>query len=235
MLKIKKLTASYGSGPDIIKNVDIVVNDSEIVTIIGPNGSGKSTILRSIFGLTNIRTGDIFFFGELLNTVRTENIIRRGISYVPQGKSVFPSLTVQENLEIGAYILNEKKILQKSLSEVYSQFPRLYEKRHTVSKLLSGGEQQMVAISRALMLKPKLLLLDEPSIGLSPKITEEVFETCEKIKKSGTSILMVEQNAYLALQYSDRGYVLELGENRLSGKGKELLDNKRVAELYLGK
>ena len=235
MLEITNLTASYGNGPNIIKNVNIKVNDGEIVTIIGPNGAGKSTILRSIFGITNVREGAINFFDENLIGLETRNIIRRGICYVPQGRSIFPSMTVQENLEMGAYIRKDKKEIQKQLAYTYSQFPDLYTKRKDTCKSLSGGQQQMVAIGRALMVQPKLLLLDEPSIGLSPKITEEVFEKCIEIKKTGTSILMVEQNANLALEYTDRGYVLELGENRLEGKGKDLLENEKVGELYLGK
>ena len=235
MLEIKNLTASYGNGPNIIKNIDVKVNDGEIVTIIGPNGAGKSTILRSIFGITNVREGNINFFNEDLVGLETRNIIRRGICYVPQGRSIFPSMTVQENLEIGAYIKKDKKEIQKQLAYIYSQFPDLYTKRKNTCRSLSGGQQQMVAIGRALMVQPKLLLLDEPSIGLSPKITEEVFEKCTEIKKTGTSILMVEQNANLALEYTDRAYVLELGENRLEGKGKELLNNDKVGELYLGK
>ena len=144
-------------------------------------------------------------------------------------------MTVQENLEMGAYIRDDQKEVEKALGQVYSQFPDLYAKRHAIAKSLSGGQQQMVSIGRALMINPKLLLLDEPSIGLSPKLTEEVFEKCVEIKKNGTSIFMVEQNASLALEYSDRGYVLELGQNRLEGTGKELLNNKKVGELYLGK
>lgn len=234
MLKIKNLTAGYVKGPDIVKNISIEVKEGEIVTIIGPNGAGKSTVLKSIFGLTDIRNGEIIFFGENLVGDETKSIIHKGICYVPQGRSVFPSMTVEENLEMGGYIL-PKSELEKSLAFVYSQFPILYEKRHQISKNLSGGQQQMVAIGRALMVQPKLLLLDEPSIGLSPKITEEVFERCREIKKNGTAILMVEQNANLALEYTDKGYVLELGENRLEGKGKELLKNPQVKELYLGK
>ncbi len=235
MLKISNLTAGYGNGPDIIKDVEVNVEEGKIVTIIGPNGAGKSTILRSIFGITDVRQGKIEFFGENLIGNKTEHIIEKGICYVPQGRSVFPTMTVEENLEMGAYIMKDKEEIKKNLAFVYSQFPDLFTRKNVVTRKLSGGQQQMVAIGRALMLRPKLLLMDEPSIGLAPIIVEEVFEKCEEIKKTGTSILMVEQNANLALEYSDEGYVLELGENRLSGTGKELLSNKRVGELYLGK
>lgn len=234
MLEIKNLTAGYGKGPDIIKDVHVKVKEGKIVTIIGPNGAGKSTILRSIFGITDVREGEINFFGENLSGINTEHVIERGICYVPQGRSVFTSMTVEENLEMGAYIRNDKKEVEKQMGFVYSQFPDLYARRKVVTKSLSGGQQQMVAIGRALMVQPKLLLLDEPSIGLSPKITEEVFEKCIEIKKTGTSILMVEQNANLALEYTDHGYVLELGKNRLEGTGKQLLNNKEVGKLYLG-
>lgn len=234
MLEIKNLTTNYG-GPDILKNVNVSVKEGEIVTIIGPNGAGKSTVLKSIFGMTNIVKGSIHFFEENLVGVKTGDVIKRGICYVPQGRSVFPSLTVEENLEMGAFIRSDKAEIKKDLHYVYEKFPKLYQRRHQKTKTMSGGEQQMVAIGRALMLQPQLLLLDEPSIGLAPKIVAEVFEKCQEIKQSGTAVLMVEQNANIALEYSDRGYVLELGENRIEGTGKELLQNKQVGELYLGK
>ena len=234
MLTIQNLTANYG-GPNILKNVNIHVKEGEIVTIIGPNGAGKSTVLKSIFGMTNIVEGKINFYEENMVGVKTADVIKRGICSVPQGRSVFPSLTVEENLEMGAFIRSDKAKVKKDLHYVYEKFPKLYQRRHQKTKTMSGGEQQMVSIGRALMLQPQLLLLDEPSIGLAPKIVAEVFEKCEEIKQSGTAVLMVEQNANIALEYSDRGYVLELGENRLEGTGKELLSNKKVGELYLGK
>lgn len=233
MLKITNLTAGYG-GPAIIKNIHINVNENEIVTMIGPNGAGKSTILKSIFGLTKIHEGEITFFNQNLTLLKTKDIALRGICYVPQGRSIFPSLTVQENLEMGAYIRKDNEEIKKDIEYVYSKFPRLHERRNQKAKTLSGGEQQMVAFGRALMLKPDLLVLDEPSIGLAPKIVEEVFEKLLEIRKDGTSLLMVEQNAHKALEISDRGYVLELGENRYEGEGKKLLNDPKIAELYLG-
>ncbi len=234
MLTIQHLTAGYG-GPNILHDINLNVQEGEIVTIIGPNGAGKSTILKSIFGMTKIDNGTMHYFDEDLSDLPTSEIIERGICYVPQGRTVFPSLTVEENLEMGAFIRKDKQVVKKDLHSVYEKFPRLYERRHQHAKTLSGGEQQMVAIGRALMLQPRLLLLDEPSIGLAPKIVLEVFEKCREIKATGTAILMVEQNATLALEYSDRGYVLELGRNRLEGSGKKLLADKQVGELYLGK
>ena len=234
MLTIKNLTANYG-GPDIIHNVNLTVREGEIVTIIGPNGAGKSTIIKSIFGFTKIISGHISYFDEDLIGLPSCKIIERGICYVPQGRSIFPSLTVEENLEMGAFIRKDKKVIKHDMQLVYEKFPQLYEQRHQKAKMLSGGQQQMTAIGRALMLQPRLLLLDEPSIGLAPQIMMEVFEKCVNIKKSGTAILMVEQNAAIALEYSDRGYVLEMGKNLFEGSGKELLKNNRIGELYLGR
>ncbi len=226
MLEIKNLTAGYG-GPIIIENIHIKIAEGEIVTLIGPNGAGKSTVLKSIFGLTQIHSGEISFFNQNLIGLKTSDITLHGICYVPQGRSVFPSLTVEENLLVGAYINN--------LEYVYSKFPKLHERRKQYARLLSGGEQQMVALGRALMRKPQLLLLDEPSIGLAPKIVEEVFEKILEIRREGTSILMVEQNANMALSVSNRGYVLELGKNCCEGTGKELLHNPQIQTAYLGR
>ncbi|MBI4994052.1 ABC transporter ATP-binding protein [Candidatus Peregrinibacteria bacterium] len=234
MLKIKNLTAGYG-GPIIIENINIEVREGEIVTMIGPNGAGKSTILKSIFGLTKIADGEILFFNQNIVGLKTSEITGYGICYVPQGRSIFPSLTVEENLEMGAYIRKDKKEIANDLKYVYSKFPRLHERRNQKARNLSGGEQQMAALGRALMLKPQLLLLDEPSIGLAPKIVAEVFEKILEIRQEGTSILIVEQNAFMALKVSDRAYALELGKNLCSGTGKELLSDPQIQKAYLGK
>lgn len=242
MLTIKNLTASYG-GPLVLQDVNLHVNEGEIVTLIGPNGAGKSTVLRSIFGLTKIEKGSsIEYFSEELINTRTESIIRRGICYVPQGRSLFPSMTVEENLDMGAVSIASEtpraatpSKLRTKKDALYHQFPRLKERRHQKAKTLSGGEQQMLAVARALMVSPELLLLDEPSLGLAPKIISELFQKLLEIRDSGTSILMVEQNATLALDISDRGYVLELGQNKYEGTGKELLNDPKVGALYLGK
>lgn len=234
MLNIKNLSAGYG-GPIIIENINLEIREGEIITMIGPNGAGKSTVLKSIFGLTKIEAGEILFFNQNLVGLKTSEIAQRGICYVPQGRSIFPRLTVEENLRMGAYIRTNEDEIEADLKYVYSKFPRLHERRHQKSLLLSGGEQQMVALGRSLMLKPDLLLLDEPSIGLAPKIVAEVFEKILEIRKDGTAILMVEQNANMALQISDRGYVLELGKNRFTGAGRELLEDPRISEAYLGR
>lgn len=234
MLRIHQLSAHYG-GPRIIDNIHLEIHEGEIITIIGPNGAGKSTVIKSIFGLTKIEEGEIMFFNQHLVGLRTSEIAGSGIGYVPQGRSIFQSLTVEENLLMGAYLSRDKTEIEDSLQYVYKKFQRLHERRKQKTKLLSGGEQQMVALGRALMQKPKLLLLDEPSIGLAPKVVAEVFEKICEIRRDGTGILMVEQNANMALKISDRGYVLELGKNRFEGKGKELLTDERIAEAYLGK
>lgn len=235
MLIIHQLTAGYG-GPPILKNVSLEVKEGEIVTLIGPNGAGKSTVLRSLFGLTTIaKESSLTFFGEELKGKPTESIIRRGIGYVPQGRTLFPSMTVEENLDMGAYLRKDLQGKRDAIEFVYHQFPKLKALKHRRAKLLSGGEQQMVAIGRALMLNPSLLLVDEPSLGLAPKIIHEVFQKLKTIRDHGTSILMVEQNAHQALAISTRGIVLELGEKRLEGPGPELLNNPEVGALYLGK
>lgn len=235
MLNIQKITAGYGDGPIIIKEISMNVKEGEIVTIIGPNGAGKSTVLRSIFGITKIHSGNITFYNEDITKIRTESVVKRGICYVPQGRSIFRSMTVEENLEMGAFIRNDKNYVRRKMEEMYEKFPKLYERHKQKTRQLSGGEQQMVSVARALMLEPQLLLLDEPSLGLAPKIIQEVFKMLMQIRAHGVSILMVEQNAKAALEISDRGYVLELGENRLEGDGKKLLSDKKVGELYLGK
>jgi len=232
ILALEDLNAWYGK-VQILHGVNIHVNQGEVVSIIGPNGAGKSTCLKSVFGLVGKRTGTIHFCGTSITDLPTDKIVKLGISFVPQGRSVFPSLTVLENLELGAYI--RKDDIQSDLNDVLEKFPRLKERQHQKAGLLSGGEQQMLAIGRALMTKPKLMLLDEPSLGLSPKTKQLIFEKIVEINRTeGISMLIVEQNARLSLSLSDRAYVLELGRNKLSGAGKDLLHDKRVQHLYLG-
>lgn len=233
MLTIKNLSAGY-AGPLIVQEVNLEIHEGEIITIIGPNGAGKSTVIKSIFGLTEIKEGQIKYFTHELVGKKTSEIAHLAVSYVPQGRSIFPTMTVEENLGLGAYILNSAHKTKKGLAYVYQKFPRLHQRRSQKTKTLSGGEQQMVALGRALMLKPQLLLLDEPSIGLAPKIVAEVFEKIKEIKRDGTAVLMVEQNATAALEISDRGYVLELGRNKFEGKAQELLHDPRIREAYLG-
>ena len=231
MLEVTNLVCGY-TDLDILHGVNITVANSEIVSVIGPNGCGKSTLMKAIFGLLSPRQGSIVFIGKEIGGMRPDTIVTQGMSYVPQEREIFPSLTVQENLEMGAFI--RKDSLEDSFNNLYEIFPMLRSKRTANAGTLSGGEKRMVGIARALMLSPKLLLLDEPSSGLSPKLTDVVFNTILEINRAGTAILMVEQNARKALKISHRGYVLDMGNNRFEGKGDCLLENPEILALYLG-
>jgi branched-chain amino acid transport system ATP-binding protein len=235
ILQISGLTAGYDDGPDIIHSVDFELHEGEIVTIIGPNGAGKSTVLKAVFGLIDVRSGEVLHGSRDITKLPTHERIRSGIAFVTQGNNVFPDLTVRENLEMGAFTLPNRREVRAKLEEVYHFFPKLKHFAKRNAGLLSGGERQMVAIGMALMLSPEVLLLDEPSIGLAPKIIDEVFARIETIRQDGTCVLMVEQNATKALKVSDRAYVLELGKNSLTGSGSDLLADPHVGELYLGK
>ncbi len=232
LLALDDIHGGYG-GADILSGVSLTVAAGEIVVIVGPNGAGKSTAMKAVFGLITIRRGTVWFAGENLTRLRTDQIVRRGICYVPQVDNVFPSLTVEENLEMGAYVRNDDASPQ--LARVYELFPRLFERRSQAAGTLSGGERQMVAIGRALMLEPRLLLLDEPTAGLAPRFIDQIFETVRGINRAlGLSILMVEQNARKALGFADRGYVLVLGRNRFEDTGPGLLANREIADMFLG-
>ncbi len=235
MLNIKNLTAGYGSGPDVLHNVYFQLNEGEIVTIIGPNGAGKSTLMASIFGLTDIRSGEINHGTRQISGLPTAEILRSGIAYVAQRNNVFPALTVTENLDTAAWTISSESEREQRKQEVLKLFPKLKKFLTKKCAVLSGGERQMVAIGMALMLAPEVLLLDEPSIGLAPQVVQEVFKQVQTIRDNGTSVLMVEQNAAAALNISDRGYVLELGKKALEGTGKELLSDPEVGRLFLGR
>ena len=231
VLAVEDLVAGYVPEVDILRGVDFAVKEKEIATVIGPNGAGKSTLIKSIFGLLPPRTGRVVLRGQDLTGLRPHSITRRGMSYVPQLDNVFPSLTVEENLEMGAL---ESSKAKEAMGRVYELFPRLGERRTQVAGTMSGGERQMLAMGRALMPDPEVLLLDEPSAGLAPAFVEAIFEKVASINNDGVTIVMVEQNARRALAMSDRGYVLDLGQNRFQGPGKDLLEDPKVAELYLG-
>ncbi len=235
MLKISNLVAGYGNGPDVLHDVHLELGEGEIVTIIGPNGAGKSTLLSSIFGLTDVRAGKIVHGSRDLTILSTNEILKSGIALVAQRDNVFTELTVTENLETAAWIISSATERKLRVQEVLKMFPMLRPHLQKKAVLLSGGERQMVALGMALMVSPEVLLLDEPSIGLAPKIVQEVFAKIQTIRDGGTSILMVEQNALAALEISDRGYVLELGKNALEGTGKELLNDPEVGRLFLGR
>ena len=235
ILEVDNVFSGYGE-TEILHGVSIKVYENEIVTIIGPNGCGKSTLMKTIFGLLRATSGDIdFLIDDKLTSINhfdTENLIKQGLSYVPQSDNVFPSLSIEENLEMGSFIKEEG--MTESIESMYDLFPILKEKRNDPANQLSGGQRQMLAFARAMMLKPKLIILDEPSAGLAPNLVNSVFETILTIHKAGVAVLMVEQNAKAALERSNRGYVLATGENRAEGTGKSLLKNKEIASLYLG-
>lgn len=230
ILQVEDVVSGY-TDIDILNGVSIHVEKGEIVSIIGPNGAGKSTLLKTIIGMLKPRSGSILFDGQDIAGMTTHNIVARGMGFVPQEKNTFPSLTVMENLEMGAFL---KREMGDVLEEVFDIFPVLREKKQQRATTLSGGEIKMLAMGRAMMPEPKVLLLDEPTAGLSPKLREVVFEKIMDINGTGTTILMVEQNAKKALSISHRGYVLEMGENRFEGEGSTLLEDENVLKLYLG-
>ena len=233
IIEVNGLASGYVKGLNILQGVDLVLKEKEVVSIIGPNGAGKSTLLKAIMGLIPIFGGKIFFNGNELKEIKSFELIQKGIAYVPQVSNVFPSLTIEENLEMGLWTTKDKQ--NKFFEEIYSMFEILFQKRKERAGNLSGGQRQLLALGRALISKPEVLLLDEPSAGLSPKAIDEVFEYIENINQSGVSILLVEQNAKRALRFCDRGYVLDQGRNAYTGLGKDLLNDEKVIDLYLGK
>lgn len=233
MLKIENLSVKYG-GISALQGIDLEVNEGEIVTLIGANGAGKSTTLRSIMGLVKPHTGKIYHKGKELLLEKTENMVDMGISLVPEGRRVFPNLTVLENIKIGAFKRKDKKEIEKDIEWVYSLFPRLKERSWQLAGTLSGGEQQMLAVGRALMSRPKLLMMDEPSLGLAPLIIKDIFNIIKEIHKTGVTILLIEQNANAALHIAHKAYVMETGRIIMKGTGKELLSNDDIKHAYLG-
>ena len=233
MLKVDNLSVHYGV-IQAVKDVSFEVNEGEVVTLIGANGAGKTSILRTISGLVRPSGGKIEFLGQEIQKEPARKIVASGLSQVPEGRHVFPGLTVLENLELGAFLRNNREENQKNLKKVFDRFPRLEERKSQDAATLSGGEQQMLAMGRALMSQPQLLLLDEPSMGLAPIFIQEIFDIVQDIQKQGTTVLLIEQNANKALAIADRGYVLETGKIVLSGTGKELLESEEVRKAYLG-
>lgn len=232
ILEIKDLSVSYG-GINAVKNVSMSVEEGKIITLVGSNGAGKSTILRSIAGLVKPQSGEILFNGENLLALSTDKRVAKGVTLVPEGRRVFANLTVLENLKIGAYLRKDK--LEDSINYVYKLFPRLEERSWQLAGTLSGGEQQMLAVGRALMSKPKLIMMDEPSLGLAPLIVRDIFDIIRTINNEGITVLLNEQNANMALKICDKGYVMETGVITMEGNGLELLENEEVKEAYLGK
>ena len=233
VIECNGIAAGYIKGLNILQGIDMIINEKEIVSIIGPNGAGKSTLLKAIMGIINISGGRFFIDGVEKTNTPTHQIVKEGVGYVPQVENVFPSLTIEENLEIGSWTIDTN--IKQSITKIFDDFPMLKERRKDKAGNLSGGQRQILALARALTTSPKILLLDEPSAGLSPVAIKEVFEIVKEINSKGVAILLVEQNAKRALNFSDRGYVLDQGRNAYQGKGQELLNDPRVVDLYLGK
>lgn len=233
MLKVEDINVYYGA-IHAIKGISLEVNEGEIVTLIGANGAGKSTILRTISGLLKPKTGKIDFEGQNIAGIAAQHIVKSGISQVPEGRRIFANMTVMENLDLGAYVRSDKAGIQEDLKMVFARFPRLEERKTQEAGTLSGGEQQMLAMGRALMSRPRLLLLDEPSMGLAPLLIKEIFSIIQDINKTGTTVLLVEQNANMALSIANRAYVLETGRITLAGAAKDLAASEAVRKAYLG-
>ncbi|RRN69899.1 ABC transporter ATP-binding protein [Peribacillus simplex] len=233
MLKIENINVYYGN-IQALKGISLSINEGEIVTLIGANGAGKSTMLKTISGLLKPKQGKIMYEGQSIGGKAAQSIVKMGISHVPEGRRVFANMTVEENLQLGAYLRKDKAGIKQDMEKVYELFPRLLERLKQQSGTLSGGEQQMLAMGRALMAKPRLLLLDEPSMGLAPLLVKQIFHIIEEINKTGTTILLVEQNANLALSIADRAYVVETGRIVLSGKSEELTASEEIKNAYLG-
>ena len=233
MLKVSDIDVFYGD-MQALRNVSIEVNPGEVVSVIGSNGAGKSTLLKTVSGILRPRTGTISLDGREISQAPPSTIVENGISHVPEGRQIFPTMTVLENLEMGAQFPRTKKVQHATLEQVFTYFPRLKERLEQKAGTLSGGEQQMLAMGRGLMSLPTLMMLDEPSLGLAPVLVSTIFEIIEKINRQGTSILLIEQNVFHSLKISDRGYALENGEIALSGPGKELLENSHIRKTYLG-
>jgi branched-chain amino acid transport system ATP-binding protein len=235
LLEVRQVSAGYPGGPDILNGVSLAIERGQTCCIIGPNGAGKSTLLKTICGLLRPRTGVIALRGEVISQLRPDQILARGISFVPQDRSLFPDMTVLENLKMGGYTLRDRKQLAERIATAFAMFPVLDERRAQRARTLSGGQQQMLAMARALLLDPEVILLDEPSIGLAPQIVQQVFDAVARLRASGKTIVIVEQNARKGLECADRGCVLDLGRTRLEGPAGSLLADPQIEELYLGK
>lgn len=235
LLQVDNVSAGYGVGPNILKGLSLKIEQGKTYCIIGPNGAGKSTLLRVICGLLRPREGSVLFKGELLNNLRPDQILNRGISFVPQDRSLFPEMTVKENLRMGGYIIKDQRELAHRIEEVWQLFPILKERNSQRAKTLSGGQQQMLAIGRALVLRPDVMMVDEPSLGLAPMVAKNIFDTIDLLRHSGMTVILVEQNARQGLQRADWGCVLDLGSNRFEGPADTILSDPRIQELYLGR
>jgi branched-chain amino acid transport system ATP-binding protein len=235
LLELSELRAGYGAGPDILTGVSMRIEEGSTVCLIGPNGAGKSTVLKAIVGLVQVRAGDVEFEGERLNGRRPDQVLDRGVCFVPQDRSLFPDMTVRENLAMAGYSLGDRRQRDGRIDEALEAFPMLAERRSQRARTLSGGQQQMLALARAWILRPKLLLVDEPSMGLAPQVTRQVFDVVRRFRDLGMTVLLVEQNARQGLECADYGVVLDLGRKRFEGEAGSILSHPEVRELYLGK
>jgi branched-chain amino acid transport system ATP-binding protein len=234
LLEVQAITAGYGDGPAILDNTTLSVQPGKVHCIIGPNGAGKSTLLKAIVGMLKVRQGDVRFNGESIVGLRPDQILRKGICFVPQERALFPKMTVRENLRMGGYSMNDKSDLEARIDKIEEQFPILKERRDQHAGTMSGGQQQTLAMARTMILKPQIVMLDEPSLGLAPKIVAEVFQIMRVMAEEGITILLVEQNAMMGLKHADWGVVLDLGRTLFEGPAKEVLNDPRIQELYLG-
>ena len=235
LLEVKDVVVGYGSGPSILKGVNLTLQPGQVQCIIGPNGAGKSTLLKAISGLLPPREGTIIFKGHEINGLRPDQVLQQGICFVPQERALFPNMTVRENLRMGGYVMRDRTLLEKRIEEVFELFPILKERSSQKAGKLSGGQQQMLAMGRTMVLKPDIVMLDEPSLGLAPKIVEQVFSVIHVFVENGMTVLLVEQNARRGLEYADWGCVLDLGKTMFDGPADSILDDPRIQELYLGK
>ncbi|GIU91565.1 MAG: ABC transporter ATP-binding protein [Acidimicrobiia bacterium] len=235
LLDIQNVEAGYGSAPPVLRGLSLQVEDNRSYCVIGPNGAGKSTLLKTIVGILRPRRGTIRFQGESIEGLRPDEILQKGICFVPQDRSLFPEMTVQENLRMGGFLIRDRRLLRERLDRVYELFPILRDRTNQVAGTLSGGQQQMLALARTLMIEPKLLCVDEPSLGLAPGIVDQVFETLTEFRKQGMTVLLVEQNAVRGLSWADWGFVLDLGALRFEGPADGILENPQIRELYLGR
>lgn len=235
LLEVHNISAGYGMGPNILRGLSMGIEKGNSYCVIGPNGAGKSTLLRVICGLLHPREGQILLNGEAIDRFRTDQILLKGISFVPQDRSLFPDMTVRENLRMGGYILGDRREVDRRIEAVYEMFPLLKERGSQLAKTLSGGQQQMLAIGRSLVLRPEIIMLDEPSLGLAPKISRQIFDSIRLLKSSGMTVILVEQNARLGLESADWGFVLDLGKMSFEGPAQGILHDERIQELYLGR
>ncbi len=234
LLEVEEIYSGYSKEMDILKGVSLEVSENQMVSIIGPNGAGKSTILKAIFGVLEVREGEIFFSGESIVNSSPAELLRQGLCFIPQGKNVFPLMTVRENLELGTFTRSNEDCFEENIRQVYEMFPILEEKKNDRASTLSGGQLQMMEMGRAMLLSPRLVLIDEPSLGLAPNLAKGVFEKIETLKAEGTTILIVEQNADRSLQMSDFAYVIEAGENKYKGDAEEIRTDEEIKRSYLG-